>query len=118
MLDHINLPVSNLTRSAQFYTQVLSVLDLAVLYEDPFVVGYGQKKWDFGIELEEATIVSIHVAFCAPSRTVVESFYNTAVNNGGVDNGAPGLRSEYGNGYFAAYILDFDGHNVEAVFRG
>lgn len=118
LLDHINLPVSELSRSADFYRQILAVLDMKLLFEDPEAMGFGREIWDFGLVLERGSIPGTHVAFSAKSRQTIQTFHSSALQYGGIDNGAPGPRTEYGVNYFSAYILDFDGHNIEAVSRG
>ena len=60
-------------------------------------------------------ISSVHVAFAAPSRAAVDAFYRAAITAGGKDNGKPGLRPHYHENYYGAFVLDFDGHNIEAV---
>jgi len=72
----------------------------------------------FGIEQAGGNIIGLHIAFRAVSKTQVDDFFLTAINNGGCSNGEPGYRPQYGSGYYAAFILDLDNHNVEAVFRG
>ncbi len=118
MIDHITLPVSNLDVSQPFYSAVLEVLGLSLLYCDNEVAGFGTDHWQFGIERLQGDISPVHVAFSATSVDVVHAFYDTALQAGGADNGAPGRRPVYGNNYYAAFVLDFDGHNIEMVARG
>jgi len=80
-------------------------------------VGFGENTWSFGLEQTGDSVPAIHLAFIAESRDAVQSFYQTALAANGRDNGQPGLREQYGANYYAAYILDPDGHNVEAVCR-
>ena len=73
---------------------------------------------DFWITEQELPAASVHIAFAAPDRETVDAFHAAAVKAGGVDNGRPGLRPHYHSGYYAAFVLDPDGNNVEAVFHG
>ena len=118
MLDHFNLPVSNLEKSTEFYQPILKTLGINILMQDQNAVGFGVDAWEFGIVLESGQIAKIHLAFQATCHEQVEKFYAAAISAGGLDNGAPGLRPEYSSAYYSAYVLDPDGHNLEAVFRG
>lgn len=117
MIDHLNIPVKDLTDSRVFYGPVLGSLGLRILYEDDEVIGFGTKHWEFGIVQEDKQFAPLHVALKAKDKASVKEFHTAAVKAGATDNGAPGLRSEYGQGYYAAYVIDPDGHNIEAVFR-
>ena len=117
MLDHFNLPVSNIQKSAAFYVPVLASLNMFVLYREADVIGFGKDSWEFGIVEETEKFPRIHVAFSASSQTAVREFYRIALQIGGRNNGEAGLRPEYGSQYYAAYVLDPDGHNIEAVCR-
>lgn len=118
LFDHINLRVTDLKKSTIFYSAVLSPLGLQVLLADDEVVGFGQKNWDFGIEVSSEPVPPMHLAFSATDVEAVEQFYAVSIAAGGRDNGAPGWRPEYGATYYAAFVLDPDGHNIEMVFRG
>lgn len=117
MLDHINLPVSDLQRSRRFYEQLLATLDCNFVHEDGSAVGFGRDCWNFGIVLAPRPFPRIHVAFAARDRDQVDRFYEAALRAGGVANGRPGLRPDYDPNYYAAFVLDPDGHNIEAVCR-
>jgi len=117
MIDHFNIPVGNLNKSKQFYLATLASLDLTIIHQEAEVVGFGKNTWVFGIEIEDKLITPLHFAFVANTRDNVQQFYSAAINSGGRDNGAPGLRAEYGATYYAAYVIDPDGHNIEAVCR-
>jgi catechol 2,3-dioxygenase-like lactoylglutathione lyase family enzyme len=114
LFDHIQLRVRDLEASKRFYRAVLGALDPPV----PIVEGGG---WFYADELfvdvADGPTTRVHLAFQANSRAVVERFYQVALAAGGIDNGAPGERP-YHAGYFAAFVLDPDGNNVEAVFHG
>lgn len=117
MLDHINIPVSNLQRSKALYQPLLTGLGLHILYEDEEVVGFGQHSWVLGIEQIDTEISRLHFALVADSNATVDAFHHRAMMLGATDNGAPGYRAEYGENYYAAFLIDPDGHNVEAVCR-
>ena len=117
MIDHFNLPVSNLNKSLKFYRRVLEPLGYIRLFEDKDAYGFGVDHWEFGLYQCNAAINSLHLAFNSPGQANVDRFYELAINNGGKSNGKPCLRQEYGPDYYAAYVLDFDNHNIEAVCR-
>ena len=121
MLDHIGVGVSDYDRSKQFYVHALSALDIAVVMEvtaeqtgDHPACGFGSGNKPY-FWISPGPVARIHVAFVAKTRRDVDSFYKLALAAGGRDNGGPGLRSDYHPNYYAAFILDPDGHNVEAV---
>ncbi len=118
MIDHINIPVSDLTAARAFYDAVLTPLGYACIAEDGDAVGYGHDNWSFGIVQADAPVTPLHIAFTAPSREAVTAFHTAALKAGGTCNGVPGARPQYGTSYFAAFITDPDGHNIEAVARG
>ena len=117
VIDHVNLPVSDLGRSRRFYDVVTAELGMTLFAKDGPAIGYGMGDWNFGIVETAGDIPALHLAFIAGSREIVEAFHAAALTAGGTDNGAPGLRPEYDAGYFAAFVLDPDGHNIEAVCR-
>ena len=81
-------------------------------------MGFGTRNWNFGIVETAPPFPSIHLAFVAGSLEQVARFFEAALGVGGMPNGAPGLRPHYHSGYYAAFVRDPDGHNIEAVFRG
>ena len=117
MFDHVGITVSDLERSRAFYAAVLAPLGAQELMEGPEAVGFGVDKPRFWIVQGTPSPAAprIHVAFEAASRLEVDTFHRTALEAGGIDNGAPGLRPHYHEHYFAAFVLDPDGYNVEAV---
>jgi len=117
MIDHVNLPVRDLERSRAFYERVLAPLGFRVLGRDGQAVGFGGDAWAFGIVATPPPLVPLHLAFTAASRAAVDRFYEAALAAGGRSNGTPGLRPAYDPDYYAAFVLDPDGHNVEAVCR-
>jgi catechol 2,3-dioxygenase-like lactoylglutathione lyase family enzyme len=124
MIDHTGIGAANVARSAAFYDAVLAALKLrrvAQLPENEGTdgIGYGDAYPVFWIDRYHPHSVKQHVAFAAKSRAEVDAFHAAALKAGGTDNGAPGLREGgYPPGYYAAFVLDPDGNNIEAVFRG
>lgn len=123
VLHHVAFKVADFPRSRDFYTAALGALGIKLLaefeYEGVKSAGYGDERPTFWL----GTGKSIrggdsHVAFNAPSRAAVEAFYTVALAAGGSDNGPPGLRPHYAPDYYAAFVLDLDGNNVEAVYVG
>jgi len=116
MIDHISLSVSDLAASKAFYLAALAPLGHEILFEEPAVVGVGvAPKPEFFILKSDSAIVPIHVAFSASKRLLVDSFYASAMASGGRDNGKPDLCPEYHPNYYGGFVLDPDGHNIEAV---
>ena len=119
MLDHVTIGVSDLERSKAFYDTALKAIGIERLYsEGAESFGYGaDKKAFFWIGLKPSAITGVHVAFAVEDRAAVDRFYAAAVGAGGRDNGKPGLRPNYHPYYYGAFVLDPDGHNIEAVCR-
>jgi catechol 2,3-dioxygenase-like lactoylglutathione lyase family enzyme len=123
MIDHTGINVSNFDQSKEFYIVTLAPLGYQLLKEfdaavtgSTSIAGFGiDSKPDFWIGQAEVNTPRIHVAFRADSCEQVDAFYNAALKAGGQDNGAPGLRPHYHPGYYEAFVLDLDGHNIEAV---
>jgi catechol 2,3-dioxygenase-like lactoylglutathione lyase family enzyme len=126
MIDHTGLVVSDATKSRAFYERTLAPLGYAVLMEVPkehtggrTVLGFGvAPKPDFWLTDGTPNEPRIHIAFRASGPEQVDAFYQAALAAGGRDNGAPGPRPHYHANYYGAFVLDPDGHNVEAVFHG
>jgi catechol 2,3-dioxygenase-like lactoylglutathione lyase family enzyme len=118
MLDHLGFSVSDYERSKAFYAKALAPLGLTLLMEPAAeAAGFGEGgKPFFWIETRRpAGHGAIHVAFAAESRETVDAFHAAALEAGGTDNGAPGVREIYHPSYYGAYVLDPDGNNIEAV---
>jgi catechol 2,3-dioxygenase-like lactoylglutathione lyase family enzyme len=120
MLDHVTLGVSDIARSKAFYDLALRPLGIERLYaEGDGAAGYGANgKAFFWIGRKSVLQTGAHVALTAPNRETVDRFYKAALAAGGKDNGAPGLRPHYHADYYGAFVLDPDGHNIEAVCHG
>lgn len=117
MLDHVTIGVQDVELSKIFYDAILRPLGIQRLYaEGETFAGYGiGSKAFFWIGQRAAPQTSAHIAFTAENREMVDRFHRAALVAGGVDNGAPGLRRHYHSNYYGAFILDPDGHNIEAV---
>jgi catechol 2,3-dioxygenase-like lactoylglutathione lyase family enzyme len=122
MLDHTGFPVADYARSKAFYQQALAPLGYSLIMEvaqevaDSPAAGFGANgKPDFWIGGEGGLNRPIHIAFAARDHAAVDAFHRAAIAAGGRDNGAPGLRPHYHANYYGAFVLDPDGHNVEAV---
>jgi catechol 2,3-dioxygenase-like lactoylglutathione lyase family enzyme len=123
MIDHTGLTVSQPLESRRFYTDALAPLGYSLLMEVPtehtggrVVLGFGAApKPDFWLAEGSPNEPRLHIAFRAESRAQVDAFHRAALAAGGRDNGAPGLRPHYHASYYGAFVLDPDGHNIEAV---
>ena len=114
-IDHLTLRVRDVETSRRFYEQALAPWGIRVVQSSQGPIGFGPEgSEDFWIKTGDPA-APVHVAFLAPDRPTVEAFHAAALEAGGTDNGAPGLRPHYHDGYYAAYVLDPDGNNVEAV---
>ena len=115
MIAHTSLPVSDYRKSKSFYVKALAPLGYSNNMEYGEAAGFNDgKNTDFWIS-KEKSVVRTHVAFEARSSQQVEAFHKEAIAAGGRDNGAPGYR-DYWPGYYAAFVLDPDGNNIEAVW--
>ena len=117
MLDHVTIGVSDLEQSKHFYDSALRPLGITRLYgEADRFAGYGVRpKAFFWIGSRAAIKTGAHIAFTANDRATVDRFYEAAIAAGGKDNGTPGIRPHYHANYYGAFVLDPDGHNIEAV---
>jgi catechol 2,3-dioxygenase-like lactoylglutathione lyase family enzyme len=124
MIDHLGFSVSDIDRSKAFYDAALAPLGIALLMtaapeqteSGGTALGYGRDGVPFfWIGDNEAVGEGLHVALTATNRAEVDAFHAAALAAGGRDHGAPGLRAHYGPNYYAAFVLDPDGANIEAV---
>lgn len=123
MIDHTGVSVSDFGRSKTFYEQALAPIGYSLIMalsaaetSGTDVAGFGvPPKPDFWIASGPPNEPPIHIAFRAESRAMVDAFYRAAIAAGGRDNGPPGLRPHYHPNYYGAFVLDPDGHNIEAV---
>jgi len=122
MLDHITFGVSDFDKSTAFYDAAFAPLGVSRLFDVPMEhsggvrsTGYGDRRPWFWLAEQETTKGKLHIALRAESRSDVDAFHAAALAAGGADNGAPGLRPHYHASYYGAFVLDPDGHNIEAV---
>ncbi|MFI4935381.1 MAG: VOC family protein [Caulobacterales bacterium] len=123
MLDHVSLAVADFARARAFYDRALSPLGIAAVMTVSAEESGGQAFMGYGSEGQPYFWISggppltgrLHVAFTAKDRPTVDAFYQAAIAAGGRDNGAPGVRPHYHPNYYGAFVLDPDGHNIEAV---
>lgn len=119
MIDHVSLHVNDFAKAKEFYTKAFAPLGYVLVSEfaEWSVAGFGlPDKPDVWITTDEAK-QSTHLALRADSKEVVDAFYKAGLEAGAKDNGAPGYRKEYSPGYYAAFLIDPNGHNIEAVFH-
>ncbi len=122
-LDHIGITTATYDASRTFYEKALATLGIAVVMQtdEPSYKGAGfgrDGKPDFWLSAGTGATTPLHVAFAARDSHEVDAFYKAAMAAGGRDNGGPGLRPHYHPNYYAAFVFDPDGNNIEAVFHG
>jgi catechol 2,3-dioxygenase-like lactoylglutathione lyase family enzyme len=118
MINHITLHVNDIDKAKDFYSKTLGPLGYTVTGEYPEwkLIGMGTDgKSDLWI-LGDGAKQEMHVAFTASDKDAIQKFYDGGLAAGGKDNGAPGYRENYTPGYYAGFVTDPDGHNIEAVF--
>ena len=116
MIEHVSVPVSDVGKAKEFYTKALAPLGYELRYDWGEAAGFTEGGHTSFIIGEAKGAVPTHIAFRAGSKETVDAFYNAAIGAGAKDNGAPGYRKDYSPGYFAAFVHDADGNNVEAVW--
>ncbi len=121
MFDHITITSSDFERSVNFYENTLSILGIMKLTEyKNEVVGFGIEKpffWVGATDTQHPVSKNVHLAFTSTRKEAVDAFYKKAIELGGKDNGKPGYREQYHKGYYACFVFDLDGNNIEAVCR-
>jgi catechol 2,3-dioxygenase-like lactoylglutathione lyase family enzyme len=125
MIAHIGITVSDIEISKKFYAQALNPIGYQLLREYDVTparaaasAAFGEPpRADLWIYQGKPNVASTHIAFLVTKRTLVDDFYRAAVAAGGRNNGEPGLRPQYSANYYAAFVLDPDGYNIEAVCR-
>ncbi|MDR0181868.1 VOC family protein [Lysobacter arvi] len=122
MLHHVSIGVRDLALSGRFYDAALGALGYRRVFEDDTAIGYGIADGEdlLCLKLRDDAFApgpGFHLAFCAPSRASVHAFHEAALRVGGADNGGPGLRPDYGEHYYAAFLVDPDGHRIEATIN-
>jgi len=119
MIDHVSIGVRDILRSKRFYDAALAPLGYKCLSEGAGSLGYGRDAVALWIGAAERPVPpddksNLHFCFAAPTRPGVDAFHAAALRAGGRDNGAPGLRADYGADYYAAFVVDPDGYRIEA----
>lgn len=119
MLNHVSIGVRDIARAKAFYDAALNPLGYKCLSESKTSLGYGADGIAFWIgksskPVPEDMESGLHFCFDAPNRKSVDSFHKAALGAGGKDNGKPGLRADYGDNYYAAFVVDPDGYRIEA----
>ncbi len=116
MFDHVTLRVKDIGKAKRFYGPSLAAIGYRVMHESADSIGLGDRSeptvW---IVQGDPVTSAMHLAFGCGDRRKVDTFHAAALSGGGRDNGKPGLRSDYGTGYYAAFAFDPDGNNIEAV---
>ncbi len=120
-LCHISIGTNQLTKATHFYDHVLPTLNIERVVEHEHAVAYGKGYPTFWLQVpfdkQKATIGNgSHIGFMATSKAMVDAFYQKALEQGGTCNGEPGPRPEYGEPYYGCFIIDLDGHRIEASF--
>jgi len=120
VIDHVSIPVRDLAAATRFYETVLAPLGFTRLETRPATVGFGMSYAEFWINLRSDMTPApagsgAHVCLRARATEIVDAFHAAALAGGGASDGAPGLRPQHGEGYYAAFIRDPDGNRIEAV---
>ena len=123
MFDHLSIGVADIARSRAFYDAALAPLGLKRLSDSTDSLGYGADAIGLWVLAAPRPVPAdsqsgLHICLSAPSRAAVDRFHAAALSSGGSDNGAPGLRADYGAGYYAAFVVDPDGYRLEAYCPG
>lgn len=119
MFDHISIGVRDVARAGRFYDAALAPLGMTRQYDSKTSLGYGRDAIGLWIGAAERPVPpdpqsGLHFCFTAPTRASVDAFHAAALKAGGTDNGKPGLRKDYGDSYYAAFVIDPDGYRLEA----
>jgi catechol 2,3-dioxygenase-like lactoylglutathione lyase family enzyme len=120
MIDHISLEVRDLARATKFYETVLATLGMSKVRTWPTASGFGKTYPEFWLNERKDMLPAraesgMHVCLRARSREIVDAFFDAAMREGGTSDGGPGMRPEYNDRYYAAFVRDLDGNRVEVV---
>lgn len=119
MINHISLTVSDFAGSVAFYTEILETIEIKPLFTiENEAIGFGSHRPFFWIGASDAThpiSKNVHIAFSCSTKSEVDDWYSSAIAAGAKDNGKPGFRPEYHENYYAAFVIDPDGNNIEVV---
>ena len=119
MLDHVSIGVRDIARAKTFYDRALQPLGYRCLSEGQESLGYGADAASLWVNAVATPVPEdpgsgLHLCLRAPTRQSVDAFHRAALAHGGRDNGKPGLRADYGDNYYAAFVIDPDGYRIEA----
>lgn len=122
MFDHVSIGAKDLERSRKFYDSVLGALGYDRLSNSDNMIGYGAERVSFWIIQSERPVSpdkesGLHFCFVAPTEAAVDAFYAAGLAHGAEDNGPPGIRPDYSQFYYAAFMVDPDGYRLEAYFN-
>lgn len=117
IIDHLSIGVKDFEKSKRFYLEILNCLGYKKLMQFSNHAAFGQNRSpSFWISGDTPPTPNLHFSFVATSHKAVDDFFNKAIELGAIENGKPGLR-DYAPNYYAAYVIDYDGHKIEAVCR-
>lgn len=117
MIDHVSINTKDIEKCKKFYKEVMAPLNNEIKLDFGDAINIGSKEHDGGpLWIAQGDPAPVHIAFNASSKEEVMAFYTAGLKAGGTDNGAPGIRAQYGENYYAAFIIDLDGNNIEAVY--
>ena len=119
MINHVSIGVRDVARSKKFYNAALKPLGYKLLSDGETSLGYGDKSVALWVQKSDSPVPAdmasgLHFCFDAPSRKSVDGFHKAAMGAGGKDNGPAGLRADYGDNYYAGFVIDPDGYRLEA----
>jgi catechol 2,3-dioxygenase-like lactoylglutathione lyase family enzyme len=119
MIDHVSIGVRDIAKAKAFYDAALKPMGYTCLATFDGTLGYGRERAAFWISTSESPVPpdprsGLHFCFTAPTRASVDEFHRAAVDHGGHDNGKPSLRADYGENYYAAFVIDPEGYRIEA----
>ena len=120
IVSHISIGTNDFDRATEFYDQVLATIGARRVLDFPGAVAYGKQFPEIWVQTpingqQANTANGSHVAFIAATHEAVNAFYDAAIAAGAEDDGAPGLRPDYGEGYYGCFVRDLDGHKIEAA---
>ena len=120
ILHHVSIGTHDFAAAAAFYDKVMATIGSKRLFDFPGAAAYGKQYPEFWVQTpidgkSAATANGVHFCFIAPSKEAVDAFYSAALEAGGTDDGKPGPRPGYGPDYYGAFVLDLDGHKIEAA---
>jgi len=123
IISHVSIGTNNFARAVSFYDKVLPTLGCTRIMEHPGAVAYGKLYPEFWVQTpidgKPASVgngTHVGFGFVAPTKQAVHAFFDTAVAAGGLDDGQPGSRPDYGEPYYGCFVRDLDGHKIEAAF--